>query len=399
MPTLPRPLAALFLLTAACGTPTRDAEQAGATIDTLAGGIVRVTNHSPADSGKWSLVLERTVQPADETPGELRDPNDIVLLEDGTLLVADDKPKSIMRFDPAGQYVGSIGRAGAGPGEYRSAWLAVRGDTLAVQDPTAARAVTFSIASGAPLVHRQTVPHFYSAIAIDGSGRVVAPMMLPPDSTIGPFQPYLRFSLDGTTLDTARLPEHPKAARSWLVREGKNIKFEMQVPLQPRDRHAGDPLGGFVTGWSGEYMLRFTQNGPDTTLLFGRPMPEGTVTAAEKELIVEARIADNKEYTPEAVLRASLLASAIPDQRPAYEQLTVDPKGRTWVRLASADTTQVQFDLFDHDGRWLDVVSVPQSGWNRQWWQPVFWAKERVAVLVLDEEGRPAIKVYRIIRR
>ncbi|MDX2262558.1 MAG: hypothetical protein SFU84_12775 [Gemmatimonadales bacterium] len=398
MPTLPLRAPALLLVLAACQGDRADAPLA-ARFDTLPGGVVRVMTASPVDSGRWSLVLERTVQPEDETPGELRDPNDIVLLEDGSLLVADDKPRSVMRFDPSGQFVGTIGREGAGPGEFRSAWLAVRGDTLAVQDPTAGRAVTFSLASGVPLMHRQTVPRFYSRIEIDGAGRVIAPMMMPPDSTRGPFQAYLRFSLDGATLDTAMLPERPKADRRWIVREGNNIRFEMQVPLQPRDRHAADPMGGFVTGWSGEYLLRFTRNGSDTLRLFGRPMPSGTVTADEKARIVEQRIAENKEYTPEAVLRASLLASAIPDQRPAYEQLVVDPRGRTWVRLASGDTTQVRFDLFDREGRWLDQLAVQQSGWNREWWQPVSFASDRVAVLLEGEDGRPAILIYRIQRR
>jgi len=114
---------------------------------------------------------------------------------------------------------------------------------------------------------------------------------------------------------------------------------------------------------------------------------------------VEQRITDSKEHTPEAVLRASLLASAIPDQRPAYEQLTVDPIGRTWVRLASGDTTQVRFDLFDHDGRWLDQIAVPQAGWNREWWQPVSFASDRVAVLLEGKDGRPAVLIYRIQRR
>ena len=66
---------ALVLVLAACqGAPT-EPSRATATFDTLPGGIVRVFNAAPADSGRWSLVLERTVQPDDETPGELRDPN------------------------------------------------------------------------------------------------------------------------------------------------------------------------------------------------------------------------------------------------------------------------------------------------------------------------------------
>ena len=58
----------------------------------------------------------------------------------GNIFVADDKPVEVMRYDPTGRYVGSVGREGEGPGEYRSAWLTYRGDTLVVHDPSAARA-------------------------------------------------------------------------------------------------------------------------------------------------------------------------------------------------------------------------------------------------------------------
>lgn len=399
MPTRHLPIATLALLLAGCGASSSDATGGGATIDTLPGGIVSVTNHAPADSGQWSLVLERTIQPADDSAGALRDPADLILLDDGTVFVADEKPVEVMRFDPSGRYVGSVGREGEGPGEYRSAWLTYRGDTLVVHDPSAARAGTFRISTNTPLLQRPTTPRYFSRIGLDGAGRAVVPVMLPPDSTKPPRRGFIRFSLDGTALDTAYLPEHPKSDKRWLVREGKVVRMEMLVPLQPQDMSVADPVGGFVVGWSGEYQLRATRNGQDTTMLFSRPRPSGSVSAAEKQAIVDERINANKQYTPEPVLRASLLTSAIPDERPAFDQIAVDRSGRRWVRLSTSDTTTVRFDLFDPNGRWLDIVSVPQSGWNRQWWQPVFWAKERVAVLVMDEEGRPAIKVYHIIHR
>lgn len=399
MPTRHLPIATLALLLAGCGASSSDATGGGATIDTLPGGIVSVTNHTPADSGQWSLVLERTIQPADDSAGALRDPADLILLDDGTVFVADEKPVEVMRFDPSGRYVGSVGREGEGPGEYRSAWLTYRGDTLVVHDPSAARAGTFRISTNTPLLQRPTTPRYFSRIGLDGAGRAVVPVMLPPDSTKPPRRGFIRFSLDGTALDTAYLPEHSKSDKRWLVREAGVVRMEMLVPLQPQDMSVADPVGGFVVGWSGEYQLRATRNGQDTTMLFSRPRPSGSVSAAEKQAIVDERINANKQYTPEPVLRASLLTSAIPDERPAFDQIAVDRSGRRWVRLSTSDTTTVRFDLFDPNGRWLDIVSVPQSGWNRQWWQPVFWAKERVAVLVMDEEGRPAIKVYHIIHR
>lgn len=386
-------------LAAACGNASEKAAASTATFDTLPGGIVRVTNRAVADSGRWSLVLERTVQPPDDSAGALRAPDDILLLDDGTLLVADEKPADVLRFNPSGAYIGSMGREGAGPGEYRSAWLAARGDTLVVQDPTQARAVMLSLATGVPLIQRPTTPRYYAKVYVDGTGRVVAPMMAIPDSTAGPRSVFMRFSLDGISLDTVFLPEHPRSGARWLVPEGNKIKFEMLVPFQARDIHAVDPLGGFVTGWSGEFALRATKNGKDTTRLITRPAIGGTVTAEEKSAIVEEAIKGVKGQAPENVLRESLLASAIPDKRPAFEQVHVDGSGRIWTRRTDSDTTKVTFDLFDKDGRWLDVVSVAATGWNKVWWQPVSFSRDRVAVLVEAADGRPAVLIYTITRR
>ena len=389
----------LTLSIASCSGRVDRSSRVAATVDTLPGGILRVNNTSPADSGRWSLVLERTVQPPDDSPGVLRNPDDILLLDDGSLLVADSKPTSIMRFDARGQFVGTIGRDGNGPGEYRSAYLAARGDTLVVHDAAAARAVMFSLASGAVLTQRSTTPRYFSRVIIDGAGRAVVPMSTPPDSTKGPRQAFMRFSLNGRTLDTVMLPERPKGDRRWLVRDDKRIIFEMLVPFQARDIHAPDPFGGFVTGWSGNYTLRTTRNGHDTVRLIHRQWNSERVRSTEKAALVSAKIIEMKEQAPMAALRSGLVESAIPDERPAFEQLTVDRAGRIWVRLSQGDSNSVHFDLFDRQGQWLDMLVVPQSGWNREWWHPVSFGNDRVAVVREDAEGRPGVLVYRVVRR
>ena len=137
----PRPrvrgFASVLLIATTFGCSASERKPAtAATFDTLPGGVVLVTNTSPVDSGRWSLVLERTVQPDDDSVGALRSPDDLLLLEDGSVLVSDSKPASVVRFDPTGAYAGTIGREGGGPGEYRTAYLASRGDTLVVHDPT-----------------------------------------------------------------------------------------------------------------------------------------------------------------------------------------------------------------------------------------------------------------------
>ncbi len=361
----------------------------------------RYSSHQSCSGGQWPgglSVLERTVQPDDDSAEALRVPDGILLLSDGTLLVADAKPAEVMRFDATGKYVGSIGREGAGPGEYRAPWLAALGDTLVVHDPTLGRAVMFSLATGASITQRRTTPRYYGKIGINGFRQAVAPMMIDSDSTTGPRSAFVRFSLDGNSMDTAYLPEHPRGDTRWIVREGPNPKFEMQVPLQPKDVHAVDPLGGFVTGWSGEFVLRTTRDGRDTVRLISRPERGSDVSAKEKVAIVEEKIVAMKGQAAVEALRAGMLSSAIPDRRPAFEQLRVDGAGRIWAQRSPTVSTLMLFDLFDRDGRWLDVLSINASGWNTGWWKPASFANDHVAVLIEDDDGRPAVLVYRLVR-
>lgn len=389
-----------ILLTLAACAGTADAEAGKVKIDTLAGGIVRTITSQPIDSGRWALQLERTVQPAEGTPGELLNPGDLALAEDGTLFVAEGDVNVVHAYDSTGALIRSFGRSGEGPGEFRSAFLTVSGDTLVIQDPRTARMTTFRVSDGTLLNGRPTVCCHYGSIGIDGTGRAVLRTILRPDSARGPASGFARASLDGKTIDTVAVSDHPREeseSKRWLVREGKMIRMEMQVPFQPANLHYADPRGGFLTAWTGEYLLRTSRNGRDTVTMFGRPRTSAPITAAEKSAVIEDRVQSNKEYTPEATLRAAFTADAIPNERPAFDGIASDRSGRRWVRLSSADTSTVRFDLFSAEGKWLDVVSVPGNGWPRSLWAANAWSRDRVAVLLEDENSRPLVKVYRIV--
>lgn len=390
--------AVLALTLAACGGSAA-AEAGKVKIDTLAGGIVRTITSSPIDSGRWQLQLERTIQPAEGTPGELLNPNDLTLADDGTLFVAEGELNVIRAYDSTGALIRSFGRSGEGPGEFRSAYISVRGDTLVVQDPRNVRLTTFRISDGTLLHSRPSVCCNYGSIGIDGSGRAVLRTIVRPDTT-RPSSGFARASLDGATIDTVALSDHPREtaeSKRWIVRDGKRMMMEMLVPFQPADLHFADPRGGFLTAWTGEYLIRTSRNGRDTTAVFGRPRTTAPVTVAEKQAIIEERIASNKEYTPEATLRASLLPDAIPNERPAFDWVASDRSGRHWVRRSSADSSTVRFDLFSAENKWLDVVSVPGNGWPRLLYTATSWSRDHVAVLLEDEGSRPMVKIYRIV--
>ncbi|HEX7122526.1 MAG TPA: hypothetical protein VF178_09180 [Gemmatimonadaceae bacterium] len=378
------------------------------TVDTLPGGIPRTITSQPIDSGRWQLVRDRDIQPPELDSAELMNPSDVALADDGSVLIV-DRPTHIKVFDRAGQLLRRIGREGAGPGEFGAAFIAVRGDTLVVQDPRNARATTFNWRTGAILTERRTSCCYFSPMGVDGQGRaVVRAMARAPDSTWRNVSSFVRFPLASTEADTVFVLDRQDVdePKSWILRSGSGsqtrMMMAMSVPLQPSTNAQVDPTGGFITGWSGAYMLRLTSDGRDTTALFGRAWTAVAVSGSEKRRIVDQRIeqmtGDGRSSWSEDALRASFDASMIPDTRPAYAGFRVDAAGRRWVQREDGDTTQVRFDLFDEQGRWLDVVAVPSSSWPRTAYAPAAWGREEMAVILEGDDGRPLIRVFRITR-
>lgn len=395
-------LGGMSLITACQDT---DAAALYVAVDTLPGGIVRTMTSQPIDSGHWQLVRARDIQPPELDSAELFNPQDVAIADDGSVIVA-DLPAQIKVFDPSGRHLRTFGRNGSGPGEFRTAYIAVRGDTLVVQDPRNARATTFNWQTGAMLGERRTACCYFSPIGIDGQGRaVVRTIGRAPDSTWRNAQGFVRFPLSGASADTVFARERDDLApvRPWVIREGNRMLMSVPPPLQPRLHFEVDPLGGFITGHSSDYTLRVTSDGLDTVALFGRSWNAAAVSAAEKQRLVDARIAVMREQDrsgpSEAALRAAFDPTLIPDTRPAYENLRVDASGRRWVRRTETDTTQTRFDLFGADGRWLDVVSLPASDWPRSPWAPAAWGRDEVAVILEGDDARPLVRVYAIVRR
>jgi hypothetical protein len=385
-------------LAAACSS--RETRTATARIDTLPGGIIRTMSDAPAgwadSTGAWKLVLEREVQPPEGDPGELFDPQDLALNDRGEIFVKDQKPAVIKVFDASGNYVRSIGREGDGPGEFRTAFLAVRGDTLIAQDPQNSRVSTFDAQTGQMVATWRSTCCYWYPIAVDAQGRV-AFFAMGQDSTRPNAQAIVRARLDGSAMDTAWVSERPRGeGKVWTVTQGKQMQFMMSVPYQTSDIHGIDPRGSLLSGWNGEYLIRTTSDGRDTLSLFGRSWSPEPVTGAERAAMVEKRIKDQEgNGVPEDVLRASFKPEYIPDTKPSFNSIETDQAGNRWIRLESGDTLRVHYDVFDPEGRWLGPIGIPASQWSGRFQRPA-WATDKVAVIGEGDDGRPVVRVFRI---
>ncbi|HET9065573.1 MAG TPA: hypothetical protein VFN22_07140 [Gemmatimonadales bacterium] len=396
----------LLLTLAACTSQDSGLTSRAYTIDTLPGGITNTRSTAPSEPGMWALQHERDVHPAAGLPGELLDPEDVALADDGTLYVVEGDPAIINVYGPDGTFVRSIGSEGAGPGEFTAGFIALRGDTLVLQDPQQSRATVYRASTGEVLSIRPTTCCFYSPIRVDADGRTWIPMMAPPDTTGAPVRSFLTLSLAGDDADTVLVPEDPAVANTprWNV-TGNNGQMRMSatVPMQPGAHEEVDPTGGLLIGYSANYQLHRTTNGRDTVALLGRTYTPVPVTGAERQALVDDRVKQQLAFggdngLDEILLRKAFDPSLIPDQRPAYQRLYVDGRGRTWVMQATADTTAVHLDLFGQDGIWLDSLALPEPGWARQPYASVAFSKDRLAVVGEDADGLPVVRIYRIER-
>jgi hypothetical protein len=396
--------AVFVVAVAACGGGDSSSSPRVA-VDTLPGGVVRTMSAAPVDSGLWSLELLHEIQPAEGAPGELMKPSDITMTAEGTVFVAEDGDAHVKVFDANGTFLRRIGQRGSGPGEFRVAWIAARGDTLLVQDPMAARASSFRVSDGSFITSLSTTCCYWAPLGVDGAGRALMHANHSPEDTTRDAATFVRTAFGATAADTVyvwhrKTPTGPD--NHWEVRNGDQLQMIITVPLRPREVIVVDPQGGFITAWNSEYLFRVSGDGTDTVSLFGRVFSPMSVSGAEKQAIVDARIADMTSGSggpPEATLRASLEANKIPDVRPPFERFSIDRSGRVWARRSLADTTVVEFDLFGPGREWLDVVRVPAEVWPKQQYTSEAWGTDRVAVPAEDDEGRPVVRVFRIVRK
>lgn len=395
-----RSRAILLLTLAACSARDADPDGPVVTIDTLPGGITNTTSSAPTEPGQWTLVHERDLQPVAGDPGELFSPEDLAIADDGTLYVVESDPPSIKVYSPDGEYLRSIGRDGAGPGEFSIGYIALRGDTLVLQDPQQTRATVFDAESDTVRSIRTTTCCYWAPIGIDGTGHAWLRSIEQADSSVAPAQVYVRFPIGGTGADTVAVP-HPKASAEqplWQVAT-TNARFSTWVPLTPSAIEAVDPTGGLVTGYGAEYRLRRTGDGRDTVALFGRSMPSDPVSEAEKTALVEARIAQQIERDrdlDETVLRKAFDGAMIPDTRPAFTALHVDRAGRTYVRRSSPDSAAVHLDLFDANGVWLDELTLASPNWAQNAYLPLSFGTDLLAIADEDADGLPIVRIYRL---
>jgi len=307
-------------------------------------------------------------------------------LSDGRIAIADGPEGTIRFFTSAGIPAGSAGRWGRGPGEFQqiSGLGRCRGDTLVVLE-TFSRRVTLLTGSGAEV--RRLEALLPLQLACSGQGRLAA--LRPPQQKPAP-EGGIRTLLapvviaDGTGRVLKELGDLP--AMEIALLDGQ---------WTPR------PLGPATTLAAGGGRIYVGSPDSARVLVFsdsGRRLPPVGVTSSRRrptEAQVHAAIAAMVWPVPEGVrepLGKKFRRIPLPPVLPAYHAVFATATGALWIQTSFPGDAETAFEVFDTKGQRLGRANLPFAA-------RVFEVEDGYLIAgVEDEEGEPAVAMYRITR-
>jgi hypothetical protein len=364
------------------------------TIDTLPSGTFAVTNTGPsawADTNGWKLVLERTIAPAEGSPGEIGAPRGIVADSRGRIFLVDRQPIGIRAYAPTGEFLFAFSGEGSGPGEISgNGLLMIARDTLVFHDPSQSRTQTWTT-DGEFVRGWSSICCMSMPVSADNAGRIPIPgMVYPQVEGAGMFSGagFVRYRLDGTVIDTVRTPSLATEPKVWQFQTAGGTSANL-VPLQPSDARRLSPDGRMVWGHQSAYRFAiFTPTG-DTLRTFTAPAAAVPIPDSVRQRVFDEYLEGNPDE-----LRAVAKLDDLPHTYTPWETFTFDGRGNLWVLAAGPSGGTDHFDVFDADGVLLGRVPSPLRRLYLTW-----WAADRVYAVVENEaSGLPEIRVYRIDR-
>ena len=382
--------ALLILSLASCGGDDAPA-LAVPSIDTLPGGTIAVHNTGPsawADTNGWRIVETGRLVAVDSGESGMVNPRAVAVDPVGRLFVVDGGPLVIKVFDANGTFVRSIGREGAGPGEFRSALPGVHASRLVIQDPNLSRLTIFDTAGVYDTSLTSACCH-YRPLPVTANGTVAVPG---PNSSPEFSGMFLRFTSAGRFIDTVYVPKGGDERYWELTQDGGSMR--MTIPFTPSQRSAFMPNGDLVHAWTGDYRIFIGPGATDTARIISlASMPVERPREERAARLEELIVPNEKNWGPK--VREVFKLDDIPATATPFENLMVDPTGALWAQVYTGATLSTDYDVFDSAGAYLGRVRAPwpPMGGSLSWGSP-----EIIVRLGENEDGYPEITRYRVER-
>lgn len=381
----------------ACGDRAERPVAWKGSMDTLAGGAVRVSNPAAGlwETGveaPWELVPETVIGALEGDPDEVFSSVAGLAADDEGRILAIDRDSQELRFYAAdGTYVKAVGREGKGPGEYSApnGVGVLPSDSLLVVDQQGARYTVLGPDGGFGRTIQRQLP-FYGWVFYGGvdHGRVYEVWHVGEGDDREPALIGTSLREPGAPMDTIPLPSVREPELHFEAFEVHTERFGsyLSVPFAPGMIYELDGDGGVWFGRGDQFRLFHASFGGDTLreiVLAAEPVP---VTKPELDAWMESEAVQSFVENG-----GEIDTDRIPTSKPFFDGLSIDAEGNLWASIP-AGPNEVRFAVFDPEGRYLGRLGF-EGAQRVSWLRPVI-AAGRLYVVTQDELGVHRIRTF-----
>jgi hypothetical protein len=368
--------ATLVTCFAACGG---GGEWAGTVADSA--GVQLVSN---PDNGMWTAGTQWVVEEELRIGTVEGDANYqfgqigfLAVGSDGHIFVLDAQAQQIKTFDADGEFQHTIGKPGGGPGEIGQGaqfLLTGPGDTLIVPDMANQRVSLFlpdgSSAGSYPLSLAEGIPMQFQTTSAGMMAVQRRPMPAPNQPVADSMDVVVAVTTDGTVTDTLLAFPSGKTFQMSGGTPEINLYTTESVWRLTEDRK-------LVYATNDDYRLRLYASDGTCERIVSKPFEREPVSERDQQAVMG--------FLERAWTDAGVPPSVLPQLRnivhfgetfPAFAAIQRGPQGTTWVQHVQSaaalsdeelerynvleDTGAPEWDVFDAEGRFLGVVSMPR---------------------------------------
>lgn len=313
------------------------------------------------DSSQWSIDPDPVVDLTLTGSGpdhEFHRVGSMKQRPDGSLMLANRGSEEVRVYSATGEFLGSFGGRGDGPGEFRSLRrIENAGDTLLAL----ARGRVTVVAHNLAVVGTFDIdPWAIDLHYLDG-GRIlpeVSRPVLPMDGLAGRVrrpEPLVLLDLEGTRIDS--VGDMRGAEVYVFVRDGSYVGTAPH--FFGKQSHVAARRGHILRGSSDTMQLEELDLSGNIVRILRIPdypldLSDARI-ASERDFVLDG-------FTPGHPLRGPFEAAPASDTRPAFTDILVDPSGAVWLELHRGETEQDQPEewlVLDANGTWLGIVEMP----------------------------------------
>ena len=324
----------------------------------------------------------RLTKPDARYPRELSSVSGLLELPDGRVLVSDGIDETLLRIDLRTMKSDTVGRSGAGPGEYKGPDLLYglpAGGVLLV-DLGNARLSFFDGAlkykESAPIMRGEPQSGMTSVMpdAVDAQGRIYfRSMMRRPDGMRGDSGAVVRWDRAAAKFDTvARIKLGEAKVQSSGGANNRNVSMR-GVPYSPEDAWSAAPDGRIALVRAADYHMEWIPPAGAVVRGPANPVKAVPVRDAEKrEYAADLRNGISMQVTMENGKMSTRMGRGgprdqgeqIPDlewpaSKPAFRAVRVAPNGDAWVERSVPANAPREFDIFGADAKMKSRVILP----------------------------------------